>query len=99
VIGMSKKRKRTRNPEKTFQAQDAQSEAISAHVPAKMEEEGGSIKGTMTNGHNHMAPRFFEASLVGGTTQAPWTVSGPMGGRMTDIDPVFSSDEEYAFPT
>ena len=32
----------------------------------------------------------------GGTT-ATWSVSAPMGGRMVDIDPIFSPDEKYVF--
>ena len=53
----------------------------------------------LTNGHAESSLQLVEAVPQNGVQRmstAPWVVSAPMGGRMVDVDPIFSLDEKYA---
>ncbi|EPE10095.1 sporulation protein [Ophiostoma piceae UAMH 11346] len=74
-------RSRKRKPQEGEEAQDAS--------PAKTE--GAAKKGA--NGANGAVVKAAPRAKADRSTT--WKVSEPMGGAMTDIDPIFSADEEH----
>ena len=50
--------------------------------------------GPLENGQLELKDDGALANVLLGKTRAPlWKLSNPMGGRMLDIDPIFSTDE------
>jgi len=100
-----KKRKREPKDEASALLKRHRSKSKSKQPANGVPEESSKANGTPTRRSNAVVKQedgdaeLVDASAPADTklavrqAQAPWKLSSPMGGRMLDIDPMFSSDE------
>ncbi|KAK0631788.1 WD40-repeat-containing domain protein [Immersiella caudata] len=100
-----KKRKRGPKDEASPLIKRHQSKSLSKHSTNGVPEEDRKANGTPTrrskvivldtDGDVELADSGPVGELVVRKAHATWKLSNPMGGRMLDIDPMFSADERY----
>jgi NET1-associated nuclear protein 1 (U3 small nucleolar RNA-associated protein 17) len=100
-----KKRKREPKDETSPLLKRHRSKSKSKQPTNGIPEEDSKVNGTPTRRGKEVVQHIsHDVELVDSSTpagtelavrkaQAPWKLSNPMGGRMLDIDPIFSSDE------
>jgi NET1-associated nuclear protein 1 (U3 small nucleolar RNA-associated protein 17) len=98
-----KKRKRAPKDEASPFIKRHRSKSIPKQAANGVPEAGSKVNGTPTrrskaivqhtDGDVELVDSAPAGELVVRKAQAPWKLSNPMGGRILDIDPMFSADE------
>lgn len=65
-----------------------------ANTPSKSRHMGH-VEGVSVSNQKNPKTSAPEDILAKAKTLPKWSVSSPMGGRMSDIDSIFSADEKY----
>ncbi|KAK4217597.1 WD40-repeat-containing domain protein [Rhypophila decipiens] len=92
-----KKRKREQKDEADAKQKRVRSRPKSKH---RTRNESKSLEGLFPIQNGDGDIELLDSSLIEASlAPQPWKVSNPMGGRMLDIDPIFSSDEKHLILT
>ncbi|KAH8883881.1 WD40 repeat-like protein [Thozetella sp. PMI_491] len=89
-----KKRKRDKNDERKGKKKQKQQGVVDSDEPTAQEPLSNSQVELSGDGDKEVAGPFQSRN-----TAPAWKLSKPMGGRMLDIDPVFSLDEQHIIVT